>query len=264
MAEAENTAAARHFAALLEVRDRLRAPGGCPWDREQTHESLRAGLLEEAYETVAAIDAGDVRALQEELGDFLLQVLLQVQIATEEGEFKMADVISGIDAKLKHRHPHVWGDRTVAGTGQVLQRWEELKREEKGKGDRHSTLDGVPVALPAVQQADTFSRRAARVGFDWSDPDGVADKVREEMAEVEAATTPEELEAELGDLLFAVVNWARWLKVDPETALRQASNRFARRFRGVERAARERGLDMTAMATDELEVLWQQIKSSGE
>ena len=252
------------FEGLQNTVARLRAPGGCPWDREQTHESLRAGLLEEAYETVAAIDAGDVRALQEELGDFLLQVLLQVQIATEEGEFKMADVISGIDAKLKHRHPHVWGDRTVAGTGQVLQRWEELKREEKGKGDRHSTLDGVPVALPAVQQADTFSRRAARVGFDWSDPDGVADKVREEMAEVEAATTPEELEAELGDLLFAVVNWARWLKVDPETALRKASNRFARRFRGVERAARERGLDMAALTIDEMEVLWQQIKSSGE
>ncbi|MCP4594804.1 MAG: MazG family protein, partial [bacterium] len=174
------------FEGLQDTVAHLRAPGGCPWDREQTHKSLRAGLLEEAYETVAAIDAGDVRALQEELGDFLLQVLLQVQIATEEGEFKMVDVISGIDAKLKHRHPHVWGDRTVAGTGEVLQRWEELKREEKGKGPQHSTLDGVPAALPAVQQADTFSRRAARVGFDWSDPDGVADKVREEMAEVEA------------------------------------------------------------------------------
>jgi len=252
------------FEGLQDTVAHLRAPGGCPWDREQTHESLRAGLLEEAYETVAAIDAGDVRALQEELGDFLLQVLLQVQIATEEGEFKMVDVISGIDAKLKHRHPHVWGDRTVAGTGQVLQRWEELKREEKGKGPQHSTLDGVPAALPAVQQADTYSRRAARVGFDWSNPGSVADKVREEMAEVEAATTPEELEAELGDLLFAVVNWARWLKVDPETALRQASNRFARRFRGVERAARERGLDMTALTIDEMEVLWQQVKSSGE
>ena len=250
------------FEGLQDTVAHLRAPGGCPWDREQTHKSLRAGLLEEAYETVAAIDAGDVRALQEELGDFLLQVLLQVQIATEEGEFKMVDVISGIDAKLKHRHPHVWGDRMVAGTGEVLQRWEELKREEKGK--QHSTLDGVPAALPAVQQADTYSRRAARVGFDWSNPGSVADKVREEMAEVEAATTPEELEAELGDLLFAVVNWARWLKVDPETALRQASNRFARRFRGVERVARERGLEMAALTIDEMEVLWQQVKLSDE
>ncbi len=248
------------FEGLQDTVAQLRAPDGCPWDREQTHESLRSGVLEEAYETVAAIDAGDMQALQEELGDFLLQVLLQVQIATEEGEFQMADVIAGIDAKLKHRHPHVWGDRPVEGTAQVLQRWEELKQEEKGQGEQHSVLDGVPTALPAVQQADTYSRRAARVGFDWSDPDGVVDKIREEIAEVEAATTPEEREAELGDLLFAVVNWARWLKVVPETALRQASARFARRFRGVERMVREQGLDMKTLSIDELEALWQNVK----
>ena len=146
------------------------------------------------------------------------------------------------------------------GTAQVLQRWEELKQEEKGKGEEHSVLDGVPAALPAVQQADTYSRRAARVGFDWAEPDGVADKVREEIAEVEAATTPEEREAELGDLLFAVINWARWLKVDPETALRQANARFAHRFRGVERIAREQGLDMKTLTIDELEALWQNAK----
>jgi tetrapyrrole methylase family protein/MazG family protein len=247
------------FEGLQETVAQLRAPDGCPWDREQTHESLRAGVLEEAYEAVAAIDVGDMEALREELGDFLLQVLLQVQIATEEGEFKMIDVISGIDAKLKHRHPHVWGGRPVEGTGEVLQRWEELKREEKGA--EYSTLDSVPVALPAVQQADTYSRRAARVGFDWTDPGGVAAKVREELAEVEAATTPEEREAELGDLLFAVINWARWLEVDPETALRKASARFARRFQSVERMARKRGLDMKALTIDELEVLWQEVKS---
>jgi MazG family protein len=187
--------------------------------------------------------------------------VLQVQVATEEGEFKMVDVISGIDAKLKHRHPHVWGDRTVAGAEEVLRRWEELKREEKGKEKGHSALDGVPVALPAVQQADTYSRHAARVGFDWTDPGGVAAKVREEAAEVEAATTPEEREAELGDLLFAVVNWARWLEVDPETALRKASARFACRFRGVEQVTHERGLDMAALTMDELEALWQEVKS---
>jgi tetrapyrrole methylase family protein/MazG family protein len=252
------------FEGLQDTVAHLRAPDGCPWDREQTHESLRRGVLEEAYEVVAAIDAGDVGALQEELGDFLLQVLLQVQIATEEGEFKMVDVVSGIDAKLKHRHPHVWGGRTVAGTGEVLRRWEELKREEKGQAEAHSTLDGVPVALPAVQQADTYSRRAARVGFDWSDPSGVAAKVREEIVEVEAATTPQEREAEIGDLLFAVVNWARWLGVDPETALRKATARFGRRFRGVERVVRERGLDMATMTIDELEALWQEVKAGGE
>ncbi|RLC92601.1 MAG: nucleoside triphosphate pyrophosphohydrolase [Chloroflexi bacterium] len=246
------------FEGLQDTVAHLRAPDGCPWDREQTHESLRTGLLEEAYEALAAIDAGDVQALQEELGDLLLQVLLQTQIATEEGEFKMAQVIAGIDAKLKHRHPHVWGGRRVSGTGEVLQRWEELKREEKGEG--RSVLDGVPAILPALQQADTYSRRAARVGFDWTGVGGVADKVREEIAEVEAAATTEEREAELGDLLFAVVNWARWLGVDPEAALRKANARFAHRFRSMERMARERGLDMTALTIDELEPLWREAK----
>jgi tetrapyrrole methylase family protein/MazG family protein len=246
------------FEGLQDTVAHLRAPDGCPWDREQTHESLRRGLLEEAYETLAAIDAGDVPTLQEELGDVLLQVLLHAQIATEEGEFKMTQVIAGIDAKLKHRHPHVWGARPVTGTREVLQRWEELKREEKGE-DR-SVLDGVPAALPALQQADTYSRRAARVGFDWAEASGVAAKICEEIAEVEAAVTPDEREAELGDLLFAVVNWSRWLGVDPEAALRRANARFGRRFRSMERMARERGLDMTALTIDELEVLWQEAK----
>jgi tetrapyrrole methylase family protein/MazG family protein len=219
-------------------------------------------LLEEVYEVLAAIDASDAQELAEELGDLLLQILLHAQIATEEGEFKMAQVIAGIDAKLKHRHPHVWGARPVQGTQEVLQRWEALKREEKGQ--ERSVLDGVPAALPALQQADTYSRRAARVGFDWAAASGVADKIREEMAEVEAASNPEEQEAELGDLLFAAVNWARWLGVDAETALRKANARFAHRFRGVERLARERGLDMTALPMDELEALWQEVKSYGE
>jgi tetrapyrrole methylase family protein/MazG family protein len=250
------------FEGLQDTVAHLRAPDGCPWDREQTHESLRGGMLEETYEVVAAIDAGDMQALQEELGDLLLQVLLHAQIATEEGGFKMAQVIAGIDAKLKHRHPHVWGERQVSGTGEVLQRWEELKREERG--EEHSVLDGIPAALPALLQADTYSRRAARVGFDWTGAGGVAEKIREEMAEVEAATTPEELEAELGDLLFAVVNWARWLAIDPETALRQANARFARRFRSVERLTSERGLDVAAMTIDGLEALWQEVKLDGE
>ena len=246
------------FEGLQNTMAHLRAPEGCPWDREQTHESLRAELLEETYEVVAAIDSGDARALQEELGDLLLQVLIHAQIATEEGEFKMAQVIAGIDAKLKHRHPHVWGERSVQGTEDVLRRWEELKREEKGE-DR-SVLDGVPAVLPALQQADTYSRRAARVGFDWTEAGGVADKIREEMAEVVAAASPEEREAELGDLLFAVVNWARWLEADPETALRKASARFARRFRIVEQLARGRKLDLASLTIDDLEALWQEAK----
>jgi tetrapyrrole methylase family protein/MazG family protein len=244
---------------LQETVAHLRAPEGCPWDREQTHGSLRAGLLEEAYEALAAIDRGDTEALQEELGDLLLQVLLQTQIATEAGEFKMPDVIAGIDGKLKHRHPHVWGGRAVEGTEEVLHNWEELKREERGQ--RSSVLDGVPGALPALQQADTYGRRVARVGFDWPDVSGVADKVREELAELEGATTRERQEAELGDLLFAVANWARWLDVAPETALRKANARFARRFRWLERAAREQGLDLTKLSIDELEDLWQEAKA---
>ncbi len=246
------------FEGLQDTVAHLRAPCGCPWDREQTHDSLCVGLLEEAYEVVEAIDAGDVQALQEELGDLLLQILLHAQIATEGGEFQMEQVIAGIDAKLKHRHPHVWGGRQVEGTGEVLRRWEELKREEKG-GER-SVLDGVPAALPALLQADTYGRRAARVGFDWTEAGGVVDKVQEEIVEVETATTPEEKEAELGDLLFAVVNWARWLEVDAEAALRKSNARFAHRFRDVERMARERGLDMAALTIDELEPLWQEAK----
>jgi tetrapyrrole methylase family protein/MazG family protein len=246
------------FEGLQETMAQLRAPDGCPWDREQTHESLRGTLLEEAYEVAQAIDMRDVDGLREELGDLLLQVLIHTQIATEEGEFKMPDVIAGIDAKLKHRHPHVWGEREVSGTGEVLRHWEQLKRQEKG--EERSVLDGVPVALPALQQADTYGRRAARVGFDWSGVEGVVDKVREEFAEVGTADTLETREAEIGDLLFAVVNWARWLKIDPEVALRQANARFACRFRAVERMARERGMDMVTQDIDTLEALWQEVK----
>jgi len=247
------------FEGLQDTVARLRAPDGCPWDREQTHESLRAALLEEAYESAAAIDRGDMDGLQEELGDLLLQIILQTQIATEGGDFKMPAVIAGIDAKLKYRHPHVWGDVAVEDTGEVLYNWEELKRQEKD--ERESILDGVPPALPALQQAHTYGRRVARIGFDWSDVDGVVDKVREEMAELLSASGQERQEAELGDLLFAVANWARWLDLDPEAALRSANARFARRFRHLERAAKDRDLDLADLSIDELERFWQQAKN---
>jgi tetrapyrrole methylase family protein/MazG family protein len=250
------------FESLQETVAHLRSPEGCPWDRQQTHESLRAGLLEEAYELVMAIDQGDLKGLQEELGDLLLQVLLQTQIATEGGAFKMPDVIGGIDAKLKYRHPHVWGGTVVDNTDEVLHNWEALKRQEKG--ERDSVLDGVPAALPALQQAYTYGQRVARVGFDWSDVAGVVDKVEEEMDELEAAATRERQEAELGDLLFAVANWARWLDVDPETALRKANARFAHRFGHLEREAGERGLDIADLSIEELEAFWQAAKESEE
>lgn len=247
---------------LQDTVARLRAPGGCPWDQEQTHASLRRNLVEETYEVASAIDEGDMSALQEELGDLLLQVVLHAQIATEEGEFRMWQVIAGIDHKLRYRHPHVWGDATVQGSDEVVERWEQLKRAEKG--EERSAFDGVPNALPALLQADVYGRRAARVGFDWPEASGVVDKIREEMAELSAASSPAEREAELGDLLFAVVNWARWLDIDPESALRMANARFARRFRTVEAGARKRGWDMAQCSIDEFEALWQLAKSAEE
>jgi tetrapyrrole methylase family protein/MazG family protein len=248
------------FEGFQETVAHLRAPEGCPWDREQTHESLRAALLEEAYESVAAIDRGDLDGLREELGDLLLQVVLQTQIATEGGTFKMPQVIAAIDAKLKYRHPHVWGETAVEDTGEVLHNWEELKREEKG--ERESILEGVPRALPALQQAHTYGQRVARVGFDWPDVDGVIAKVHEEIAELKRAATTERQEAELGDLLFAVANWARWLGVDPETALRKANARFARRFAHLERTAEEQGIDIADLSIDKLDAFWEEAKES--
>ncbi|HHH41858.1 MAG TPA: MazG family protein, partial [Chloroflexi bacterium] len=183
--------------------------------------------------------------------------------AVEAGEFTMAEVIAGVDAKIKRRHPHVWGERAVSGVEEVLRNWEALKQAEKAnEGRPASVLDGVPKALPALTMAYTYGRRAARVGFDWTQVDGVVDKIREEIEEVATASDPESRARELGDLLFAVVNWARWLDVDPEAALREANARFARRFRWMEARVRELGLDMKAMDLDELEALWQQAKQA--
>lgn len=248
------------FEALQETVAHLRAPDGCPWDREQTHESLRSELLEEAYEAVAAIEAGDMDGLCEELGDLLLEVLLHAQIATEEGDFKMVDVIAAIDAKLKRRHPHVWGEAVVKDEAALLRQWEQIKQQErKGNG---SLLDGIPRALPALQQAYTYGKRAARVGFDWPGAEAVVQKIDEEIAEVHAAQTEEERSAEVGDLLFAIVNWARHLHVDPEAALRQANERFARRFRALETLARQRGLELDKMDIAQMDALWEEIKSA--
>ena len=249
------------FESFQETIAHLRAPDGCPWDREQTHPSLRTNLLEEAHEALTAIDEDDPDAMREELGDLLLQVVLQSQIATEAGEFSMAEVIAGIQAKLIRRHPHVFGDVKVSGVHEVLENWEKLKAAERNGDARpdKGALGAVPPGLPALAQADTYQRRAARVGFDWPEISGVTAKVREEVAEIEAAV-PEGREAEIGDLLFAVVNWARWLKVDPESALRTANARFAARFAKVEAAARAQGKEMRAMTLEELDRLWEAAK----
>ncbi len=255
--------AASGLESLQETVAHLRAPNGCPWDREQTHATLRTTLLEETHEVLEAIDAGDPAAMREEFGDLLLQVVLQSQIAIEDGEFSLAEVIAGLQAKLIRRHPHVFGDVKVSGVGQVLENWEKIKaaeREHHAKPD-HGALGQAPPSLPALAQAAILQRRAARVGFDWPDISGVVAKVREEIAELEAATDPAEREDELGDLLFAAVNWARWLEIDPESALRQANAKFRRRFAKVEAAAKEQGRALADMHLDELETLWQAAKA---
>lgn len=235
----------------------LRAPGGCPWDREQTHQSLRPHLLEETYEALAALDADDMDALREELGDLLLQIVLQAQIAVETGEFSLAQVIEKIDAKIKRRHPHVFGDVAVADVGEVLHNWEEIKREEKGE---HSVLGGVSRALPALARAQAIQKRVARVGFDWPEVEGVVAKIAEEVVELREAKGSQEREEELGDLLFSVVNLARWLDVDAESALRQACERFIQRFSGMEDLCRERRVSLGDLSLAEQDELWEEVK----
>jgi MazG family protein len=240
----------------------LRAPGGCPWDIEQTHTTLRGGLLEEAYEVVAAIDAADDSNLCEELGDLLLQVVFHAQIAQEEGRFNFENVALGISEKLVRRHPHVFGAENAADSEAVLVRWEEIKRQEKGADPETSVLDGVSEGMPALQYAAKIQKKAAGIGFDWQEVAPVFEKVREELAEVEAAL-PEgqaRLEEELGDLLFSVVNLTRKLKVDAEVALGGATRKFSQRFRAVERLMRERGVARAGASLEELDALWDEVK----
>jgi tetrapyrrole methylase family protein/MazG family protein len=248
--------------AFQETVAHLRAPEGCPWDREQTHQSIRGNLLEEAYETLEALDREDPSQLVEELGDLLLQILLHAQIATEAGEFRMADIVSGIDTKIRRRHPHVFGEVKVNGVGQVLQNWEQIKAEERGEQEGGGTglFSGVPLALPALEQAVSYQKRAARVGFDWPEISGVRAKLDEEIGELDRARNEEEKEAELGDVLYAVVNYARWLKVDPEAALREANARFRKRFERMEADAKQLGKPLKDMTAEELDSLWEKAK----
>lgn len=254
---AEGTA----FESFQEIVAHLRAPDGCPWDREQTHQTLRKHLLEEAYEALAAIDAGDFAAMREEFGDLLLQIVLQAQIAHEEGQFNVNQVIHGIHAKIVRRHPHVFGDLKVDGVDGVLANWEKLKEKERGKKkEDKGLLDGVPLTLPALSQAQEYQERAARVGFDWTEIEGVLDKIVEEIAEVRRAENGTELASELGDLLFALVNLARWKKVDAESALRATNLKFKKRFAHVEQGARKQGRNLSELTLDEMEALWQEAK----
>ena len=251
---------------LVAIVAQLRAPGGCPWDREQTHASLRGGLLEEAYEVVSAIDNSDDENLCEELGDLLLQSVFHAQIAVEEGRFSFDDVARSISEKLVRRHTHVFGEDECADSAAVLQRWDEIKRTEKGEAAPKSVLDGIPGTLAALMRAQKVQKKAAKIGFDWDAAAPVIAKVREELAEVEAAIAARNanaLEDEIGDLLFSVVNLARKLKIEAEVALHRATNKFVARFHAIEALARERSLALEKLTLAELDVLWDEIKARG-
>ncbi len=258
--------AVREPQTLVEIMARLRAPDGCPWDREQTHQSLRKYLLEEAYEALSALDAGDLAALEEELGDLLLQIVFHAQVADEEGFFSFGDVVAGIVTKMIRRHPHVFGEATARDAETVLRNWEALKRAEREQRSQpeRSMLDGVPAAMPALAYAQAIQARAARVGFDWPDVTGVLEKVAEEAREVVAAKSSEQREEEFGDLLFVLVRLADRLGVDAEDALRAASAKFRARFARMEAAARAQGKTLETYDAAGLDALWNEAKRQPE
>ena len=253
--------------AFGEIVAHLRAPDGCPWDMKQTHQTLRMHLLEESYEALTAMDENDSDGMREEFGDLLLQIVLNAQIATETDEFSMAQIIQGIYDKIVRRHPHVFGDVELDSVDGVLQNWEKLKekeRRENGKGENEKgLLDGIPAALPALTQALEYQDRAARVGFDWPEVEGVLDKIREEIEEVKSAQNLEEVTSELGDLFFVLVNLARWRKVDAESALRGTNLKFKKRFAYVEQGAKKQGRNLSDMTLEEMDTLWNEAKKLG-
>lgn len=252
------------FENLLDIMRKLRAPGGCPWDAEQTHESLTRYLLEETYEVIEAIDEKSPQHLKEELGDLLLQPVFHAAIAEEAGTFTMNDVISTLCEKLIRRHPHVFGDLEIKDSGAQIENWEKIKKQEKGD-ERPSALSGVPEHLPALMKAHKISEKASRVGFDWEHADQVFAKVMEELHEFEeawAGGNPARMEDELGDLLFAIANLGRFLTLNPEEALRKTISRFQKRFRFVEESLLKEGKQMQQASLEEMDLLWEQAKSA--
>jgi tetrapyrrole methylase family protein/MazG family protein len=252
------------MSSYQELMARLRAPDGCPWDREQTHLSLRTYLLEETYEVLAALDREDSHLLKEELGDLLLQVLFHAQIARENGDFRLIDAVAYAIEKLVRRHPHVFADAQVSDSDEVLLNWEQIKRQEKAAANDAqaftSMLSGINKALPALSQAMEVQKRVARVGFDWPEIAPVIDKVAEEARELREAPDEAHRTAELGDLLFSLVNVSRKLGIDPESALRQTSGRFVSRFQVIERYAAQHGLALEEMSLAQMDSLWEEAK----
>jgi tetrapyrrole methylase family protein/MazG family protein len=262
MPEPEERSFAPGVGAIFEVVARLRAPGGCPWDREQTHESLRPYLLEETYELLEAIDAGDDAKIKEELGDVLLQVAMHAEIAAQEGRFDATQVSEAVAAKMVVRHPHVFGPTSAANADEVLRNWEHQKAHEARKAGREdeSVVDRVPTTLPALAWALGLQKRAARVGFDFASPLETAEAVAEEARELAQANDAQETFDELGDLLFAVVSLARRLKINPEDALRVAGQRFRRRFAAAEASLRKDGVTFGDLDPDEQARRWKEIR----
>ena len=246
------------FNTLVDIIARLRAPDGCPWDRKQTHSSLRENLLEECYEVLEALDVRDSGELCGELGDLLMQIVLHAQIATEAGEFELADVISGINTKLIHRHPHIFGSVKVKDAEEVALNWEVLKQEEREVGT--SLLDSVPKQMPALGYSQEIQHRVAQVGFDWEDVDGVIDKLAEEVGEFKRAGSQEQRALEFGDVLFTLANIARRMGIDLEAALREANRRFYRRFTCMEELCRQGGLDFAKLSFADQNTLWEEAK----
>ena len=263
----------RLFEGLVAVQARLRAPGGCPWDREQTHATLKTYLIEEAYEVLDALENGGPGELSEELGDLLLQVLFHADLAREAGTFDISDVVAGIHEKMVRRHPHVFGDVEAKTSSEVLRNWAQIKAAEKQTGSGKDTpakhqvpsiLDGVPRSLPALLEAYQLTRRAARVGFDWKNVDGIYDKMREEITELRVALEASDrrgAEEEVGDILFSAVNLARFLGFDPEVALKHCNLKFKSRIQEMEKEASRSGKSLAQLSQDELELLWEIAKA---
>jgi tetrapyrrole methylase family protein/MazG family protein len=254
----------QHFEALVQIMERLRGEGGCPWDREQTRESLKPFLIEEAYEVVEAIDERDSGKLKEELGDLLFQVLFHAQVAAEREEFTIGDILEATADKMVRRHPHVFADASASTSREVLEQWEALKRKERNAVTAASALDGVPKELPALLRAQRLQEKASRAGFDWPDRSGVLQKIEEEVRELKAASdggSSDEIEREFGDLLFSLVNLARFLNLNAEDALRGSSARFIARFRHIEATIEQGGRRLRDASLEEMEGLWQEAKS---
>ena len=246
------------FYNLKRIIAKLRAPDGCPWDREQTHNSIKQYLIEEAYEVIQTIDEAKTDKLCDELGDLLLQILLHTQIAEEKGEFDMEDVIRSISEKMIRRHPHVFGDAKADSPDEVVANWDEIKRKENNGGG--SLLDSVPKNIPSLAYSHAIQNRAARTGFDWKDFAGILDKVMEELGELRQAETQQQKVHEFGDLVFVLTNVARWLNIDPELSLRQANDRFYRRFKYMEEVCVTKNIQLGSLSFDEQNQLWEEAK----